>query len=75
MRKLFFLCAAIGLTIAACGGDPSTERNYNNKTSTTGDDPNQPEYNEQNDPVNMQTDSANRGKVNNDPNGVNTPQK
>lgn len=75
IMKKILLSLAVASTIFTACGDPSAEENYNNKATTTGADASQPEYNEQDDPAMKQLDSANRGKINNDPNGVNNPQK
>ncbi len=73
MKKIFYTFATVALLFTACG-DPSAEKDYDQSTTTGGGDPTQTPYHEKNDPVNNELDSANRGKVNKQPTGVNNPQ-
>jgi hypothetical protein len=75
MKKLFLLLAVASLGFAGCDGDPSTERDYNQSTTTGGDDPTKPEYDQKNDVLKDSINRSNSGTINNDPNGVNTVPK
>jgi hypothetical protein len=72
MKNLIILLSIFSISLLSCGGDPSTEKeHYNDKTTTTGGDPSQPEYDQKTDILKDSINDANSGTINNDPNGVN----